>query len=120
MLSNAISAVLLRWCQNGLLWATILSLYRPNDLPLTYTNTMPAVPPNTDALVLVSGANGYIAYYVIRVLLEKGYRVRGTVRSGAKVAHLKETFASYKDKLEIVVVPDITAVYILCKPGIGG
>jgi uncharacterized protein YbjT (DUF2867 family) len=71
---------------------------------------MPTVAPDTDALVLVSGANGYIALHVVRVLLEKGYRVRGTVRTQEKVAHLKETFASYGDKIEVVVVPDITAV----------
>jgi nucleoside-diphosphate-sugar epimerase len=71
---------------------------------------MPTIAPNTDALVLVSGANGYIAMHVVRVLLEKGYRVRGTVRSEAKIAHVKETFKQYGDKLEVVVVGDITAV----------
>jgi NADPH:quinone reductase-like Zn-dependent oxidoreductase len=77
---------------------------------LISNNYMPAVAPNTGALVLVSGANGYIALHVIRVLLEKGYCVRGTVRTQEKVAHLKETFASYRDKIEVVVVPDITVV----------
>jgi nucleoside-diphosphate-sugar epimerase len=71
---------------------------------------MPTIAPNTDALVLVSGANGYIAMHVVRVLLEKGYRVRGTVRSEAKIAHVKETFKQYGDKLEVVVVGDITVV----------
>lgn len=37
--------------------------------------------------VLVTGASGYIAGYVIKDLLEKGYKVRGTVRS---VANLKK------------------------------
>ncbi|CAJ0955699.1 unnamed protein product, partial [Mesorhabditis belari] len=32
-------------------------------------------------LVLVSGASGYVASHCIKLLLEKGYRVRGTVRS---------------------------------------
>lgn len=60
--------------------------------------------------VLVTGANGYIAIWVVRSLLEQGYAVRGTVRSESKAAHLRESFASYGDKLEVVVVDDITKV----------
>ncbi|PKK41299.1 hypothetical protein CI102_14144 [Trichoderma harzianum] len=37
-----------------------------------------AIPPG--GLVLVTGANGYIASHVVDVLLELGYNVRGTVR----------------------------------------
>ena len=44
--------------------------------------------------VLVSGANGYIAMWVIRHLLERGYLVRGTVRSEAKGKYVKEYFTS--------------------------
>ncbi|KIP03369.1 hypothetical protein PHLGIDRAFT_110983 [Phlebiopsis gigantea 11061_1 CR5-6] len=58
--------------------------------------------------VLVSGTNGYIAMWVVKSLLEKGYSVRGTVRSESKIAHLKDTFKSYGDKLDVVVVSDIT------------
>ncbi|KAJ7354212.1 hypothetical protein DFH08DRAFT_854411 [Mycena albidolilacea] len=66
---------------------------------------MPAV---TSGKVLVSGANGYIAVWVVRALLEEGFAVRGAVRSADKAAHLHETFASYGDKFELIVVPDIT------------
>jgi nucleoside-diphosphate-sugar epimerase len=40
--------------------------------------------------VCVTGATGYIASYVVKLLLERGYTVRGTTRSAApeKVAHL--------------------------------
>ncbi|THH19273.1 hypothetical protein EW146_g1844 [Bondarzewia mesenterica] len=69
---------------------------------------MPAVAPPSK--VLVSGANGYIAAWVIRTLLEKGYSVRGTVRSASKGDHLKKLFAQYGDKFELVVVEDITKV----------
>jgi len=31
--------------------------------------------------ILVTGASGYIASHLIKILLERGYRVRGTVRS---------------------------------------
>ncbi|KAJ7137439.1 D-lactaldehyde dehydrogenase [Mycena crocata] len=66
---------------------------------------MPAI---QSGKVLVSGANGFIAAWVVRALLEEGFSVRGAVRSEAKCAHLRETFASYGDKFELVVVPDIT------------
>ncbi|KAF9064341.1 hypothetical protein BDP27DRAFT_1384769 [Rhodocollybia butyracea] len=57
--------------------------------------------------ILVTGANGYIATWVVRRLLEKGYTVRGTVRSEEKAVHLNKTFAHYKEKYETVVVEDI-------------
>ncbi|KAJ7599044.1 D-lactaldehyde dehydrogenase [Mycena floridula] len=66
---------------------------------------MPVVPAGSK--ILVSGASGYIAAWVVRTLLEKGYSVRGTVRSAAKGNFLKETFASYGDKFEFVLVEDI-------------
>lgn len=70
--------------------------------------TMPIVQPSSK--VLVSGANGFIAIWVVRSLLEKGYAVRGTVRSAEKGEHLKKLFAQYGDKHEVVVVEDITEV----------
>ena len=62
--------------------------------------------------VLVSGANGYIAMWVVRHLLERGYAVRGTVRSEGKGKYVKEYFTSLGlgDKLELVVVEDIEKV----------
>ena len=68
---------------------------------------MPAI---TSGKILVTGANGFIAVWVVKSLLERGYAVRGTVRTESKAAHLKQLFASYGDKLEIVVVEDITKV----------
>ncbi|EKM75201.1 hypothetical protein AGABI1DRAFT_116498 [Agaricus bisporus var. burnettii JB137-S8] len=69
---------------------------------------MTIVPP--PAKVLVTGANGYIAIWVVRLLLEQGYSVRGTVRSAGKGEYLTEYFGKlgFGDKLEIVVVEDIT------------
>ncbi|PBK61525.1 D-lactaldehyde dehydrogenase [Armillaria solidipes] len=69
---------------------------------------MPAIQAKSAAKVLVSGANGYIAIWVVRTLLERGYSVRGTVRSTEKGKHLLEIFKGYGDKLEVVVVEDIT------------
>jgi nucleoside-diphosphate-sugar epimerase len=71
---------------------------------------MPTVQPGSK--VLVSGANGFIAMWVVRTLLEKGYAVRGTVRSQEKGQHLTDTFKKYGEKFELIVVQDITAVRI--------
>ncbi|TFK47435.1 D-lactaldehyde dehydrogenase [Heliocybe sulcata] len=67
---------------------------------------MPAIA--APAKVLVTGANGYIAMWVVRRLLEAGYAVRGTVQSATKGEYLKKLFGSYGDKLELKVVEDIT------------
>ena len=64
--------------------------------------------------VLVTGANGYIAIWVVRFLLEKGYSVVGQVRSEDKGKYLTEYFASYGDRFSIAVVKDITAVRGRC------
>ncbi|CAK5277832.1 unnamed protein product [Mycena citricolor] len=77
-----------------------------NRAPTFHDSLMPTL---QSGKVLVSGANGYIAVWVVRFFLEEGYSVRGTVRSADKGTHLVELFKSYGDKLEVVVVPDITA-----------
>ena len=68
---------------------------------------MPAI---DSGKVLVTGANGYIAAWVVRTLLEDGYSVIGTVRSAEKGEYLKKVFASHGDKFSIAVVEDITRV----------
>ena len=40
-------------------------------------------------LVLVTGVSGYVGKWCVVKLLEKGYRVRGTVRSEAKAAQVR-------------------------------
>jgi dihydroflavonol-4-reductase len=42
-------------------------------------------------LILVTGASGFVGKWCVVKLLEKGYRVRGTVRSDAKAAQVKDT-----------------------------
>lgn len=45
--------------------------------------------------VLVTGATGFVATHIIKQLHEKGYKVRGTVRSlsnESKIKHIKELF----------------------------
>ena len=67
---------------------------------------------NKGSKVLVSGANGYIAMWVVRTLLERGYIVRGTVRTEDKGKFLIEYFKSlgFGDKFEVVVVDDFVKV----------
>ncbi|KAL2195206.1 hypothetical protein P885DRAFT_79648 [Corynascus similis CBS 632.67] len=58
-------------------------------------------------LVLVTGANGYLASRTVEALLKAGYSVRGTVRSLKSATRVKEALSEYADKLEFVEVPDI-------------
>ena len=44
---------------------------------------------NKGEIVLVSGANGYLAMWIVRAFLERGYTVRGTVRNDAKAMFVK-------------------------------
>ncbi|KAF8148636.1 hypothetical protein B0H34DRAFT_736338 [Crassisporium funariophilum] len=64
---------------------------------------------NKGGKVLVSGSNGYIAMWVVRILLERGYSVRGAVRTAEKGKYLTEYFKGlgYEDKFELVIVDDI-------------
>ncbi|THU84023.1 D-lactaldehyde dehydrogenase [Dendrothele bispora CBS 962.96] len=68
---------------------------------------MPTVP--VGGKVLVSGANGYIAAWLVRTLLQQGYIVRGTVRSEEKAGFLRNLFKDYGEKFEVFIVSDITA-----------
>lgn len=56
---------------------------------------------NESDLVLVTGATGFLASHIIKALLEKNYRVRGTVRDlkNKKVEKIRNLF---DDKIELV------------------
>ncbi|TFK38822.1 D-lactaldehyde dehydrogenase [Crucibulum laeve] len=69
---------------------------------------MPVILPSTESKVLVTGANGYIAAWVVQGLLQQGYSVRGTVRNEEKGKHLRELCKSFGERFEIVTVEDIT------------
>lgn len=66
------------------------------------------------ATVLVTGANGYIGHWIVRTLLERGYCVRGAVRSEAKAQELSDFVARIipqaKERFSAAVVPDIAEV----------
>ncbi len=55
--------------------------------------------------ILVTGASGFVAIHTIIQLLEQGHKVRGTIRSLAKEAEVRETISKYvqaNDRLEIL------------------
>lgn len=79
---------------------------------------MPTIQPG--GKVLVSGANGYLAMRVVQTLLERGYSVRGTVRSEEKGRYLEKYFKPFGEKLETVFVEDIAKVRSPCSEGISG
>ncbi|KAI0063492.1 NAD(P)-binding protein, partial [Artomyces pyxidatus] len=54
----------------------------------------------------LTGASGFLGAHVLHQLLEKGYRVRASARSG-KVNYVKEGSASYGDQLEVVAVDEL-------------
>ena len=58
-------------------------------------------------LILVTGASGFVGKWCVVRLLEKGYRVRGTIRSDAKAAQVRDTVgklvgADAASRLELV------------------
>lgn len=57
-------------------------------------------------LILVTGANGYIASVAVQVFLQRGYHVRGTVRSAETNEWMKTYFGP---KFELVEVPDFNS-----------
>jgi nucleoside-diphosphate-sugar epimerase len=66
---------------------------------------MTIIPPG--GKVLGSGANGYIARWIVRCL-EKGYPVRAAARSLDKGRHLLELFKSFRERFELASVSNIT------------
>lgn len=57
-------------------------------------------------LILITGANGYIASIAVQQALERGFKVRGTVRSIEKNKWMLKHFGP---NLELVEVPDLGA-----------
>ena len=49
-------------------------------------------PQGSNKKVLVTGASGFIAKHIVRELLDKGYDVRGTIRSDKRKAEIEALF----------------------------
>ncbi|KAI0044225.1 NAD(P)-binding protein [Auriscalpium vulgare] len=63
--------------------------------------------PAFEGIVFVTGVSGFLGAHVAHQLLEKGYRVRASARSG-KVDYVKTGHAIYGDRFEVVAVDDLT------------
>lgn len=63
-----------------------------------------------NSIILVTGANGYIASHIVDQLLIAGYRVRGTVRSEEKIKSLSEIWEKKfgYGRFELITVADIS------------
>ena len=63
---------------------------------------------SSKGVVLVTGANGFVAGRTIEVLLKAGYSVRGTVRAKVedRARQLREALPEYADKIEVVQLSD--------------
>ena len=57
---------------------------------------------------VVTGVSGYLGLHVARTLLERGYDVRGTIRSGSKESAVKKSLAAESERLSFAVC-DLTS-----------
>jgi nucleoside-diphosphate-sugar epimerase len=73
---------------------------------------MPALT-DSNSTVLVTGGNGFVASWIVGVLLKRGFLVRATVRSKERGEHLLETYKASGEKLELCIVRDMQEVSLL-------
>ncbi|KIW12206.1 hypothetical protein PV08_09482 [Exophiala spinifera] len=59
--------------------------------------------------VFLTGANGFLATHILSQLVENGYEVTGTVRTQSKAEDVFVAHPSFKSKVKLVVVPDLSA-----------
>jgi NADPH-dependent methylglyoxal reductase len=62
----------------------------------------------SEQTLLVTGANGFIGQNIIKQALDRGYNVRGTVRSAQLADKVQTIFADYGSKFTAVVVTDLS------------
>lgn len=65
-----------------------------------------------NTLVTVTGASGFIALHCVRVLLERGFRVRGTVRSPKTAETLRSALLPLEpgERLEFAALDTAAAI----------
>jgi NADPH-dependent methylglyoxal reductase len=62
----------------------------------------------SEQTLLITGVNGFLGLHVAREALERGYHVRGTVRSETSAAKVRDLLAKYDPRLSLSIVPDLT------------
>ncbi|KAH7139636.1 hypothetical protein B0J13DRAFT_504888 [Dactylonectria estremocensis] len=93
-----------------------LDQYLPNtslsNSVISVTMASPKTVIPAGATILVTGATGFVSSHVTKQLLERGYKVRGTVRNAEQASWLvDDVFKTYASQglLELVAVPDLGA-----------
>jgi nucleoside-diphosphate-sugar epimerase len=71
---------------------------------------IPATPPGS--LILVTGASGFLGVHTVKVLLDAGFPVRGTVRSNYKGEYLIKLFKDSKVPFEYVIVGTVSVAVL--------
>jgi nucleoside-diphosphate-sugar epimerase len=82
---------------------------------------MPIVAPKST--ILLTGASGFVAAHLGQQLLQRGFKVRGTVRSAAKGQFLVDLYAKEGlTEFEYVIVEDVEqeGVFDECVKGVDG
>ncbi|KAL2072446.1 hypothetical protein VTL71DRAFT_11789 [Oculimacula yallundae] len=59
-------------------------------------------------LIFITGATGFIGSLTAKKALEKGYKLRISVRKEEQIEKVKAILDAFREKLEFAVVPDIT------------
>jgi nucleoside-diphosphate-sugar epimerase len=59
-------------------------------------------------LIFITGATGFIGSAVALEALNAGYSLRISIRKESQIPKLKKVLSQFEDKIEFVVVPDIT------------
>jgi nucleoside-diphosphate-sugar epimerase len=59
-------------------------------------------------LIFITGATGFIGSAVALDALNAGYSLRISIRKESQIPKLKKVLSQFEDKIEFVVVPDIT------------
>ncbi|KAH7118392.1 hypothetical protein EDB81DRAFT_701451 [Dactylonectria macrodidyma] len=97
-------------CQECSFFLLSIQLFITQTSIITMSSSPTSIP--VGSWVLVTGATGFVASQVTKQFLERGYKVRGTVRDLSQASWLvDDRFKSYVENgsLELVAVPDLGA-----------
>lgn len=62
----------------------------------------------SEQTLVVTGANGFLAQHIIQQALDRGYNVRGTVRSVSSAGKVRSIFADYSSQFSVAIVPELS------------
>ncbi|KAM7199707.1 hypothetical protein V8F20_005577 [Naviculisporaceae sp. PSN 640] len=62
----------------------------------------------SEQTVLITGSTGYVGSHVLKLILERGYKVRLPIRSDSSAAGIRAKFSRHESQLSFSIVSDIT------------